>query len=158
MTAAQRMEAFLAFSAEVTAFTAFQLRGTGMADTYLDTVVRVVGADIVDDLLRAHALAPHAVGDDRASRDAHLRLTIFGDARLGPVARNILKLWYLGIWYELPRAWIEAHGAGTANVKFMASAQAYTEGLLWPAIGANPPGAKAPGYASWVGPPHIPSF
>lgn len=158
MNVAQRMEAFLAFSAEVTAFTAFQLRGTGMAGTYLDTVVRVVGAAIPDDLLRAHALAPHPLGSDRASRDAHLRLAIFGDARLGPVARNIIKLWYLGIWYELPRAWIEAHGAGAANVKFMVSAQAYTEGLLWPAIGANPPGAKAPGYASWVGPPQIPTF
>ena len=24
---------------------------------------------------------------------------------------------------------------------------------MWPAIGAHPTGAKAPGFASWVGPP-----
>jgi hypothetical protein len=35
---------------------------------------------------------------------------------------------------------------------------AYTEGLLWVAIGANPPGAKAPGYGSWARPPQIPAF
>ena len=63
-----------------------------------------------------------------------------------------------GSGYELPRAWIEAFGARAANITFMASAQAYTEGLLWPSIGANPPGAKAPGFASWVGPPQIPPF
>ena len=151
MNAAPRMEAFLAFSAEITAFEPFELRGTGMADAYLDTVVRVVGDRIVDDLLAAYSAAPSG-----SRRAAHLRLAIFGDARLGPVARNVIKLWYLGIWYELPRAWIDAYGALPANVTFMASAQAYTEGLLWPAIGANPPGAKAPGFASWVGPPQIP--
>lgn len=151
------MASFLAFSAEMTAFTAFDLRGTGMAETYLDTATTVVGDDTIDTLLTAYAAAPAAL-DDRTLRDAHLRLAIFGDARLGPVARNLIKLWYVGIWYELPRAWIEAFGARTANIKFMASAQAYTEGLLWPAIGANPPGAKAPGYASWVAAPQIPPF
>ena len=89
---------------------------------------------------------------------ADLRRSILGDARLGPVARNIMKLWYLGIWYELPRPWIEANGARAANITFMVSAEAYTEGLVWPAVGANPPGAKAPGYASWTGPPQIPHF
>ena len=29
---------------------------------------------------------------------------------------------------------------------------------LWVAIGANPPGAKAPGYGSWAYPPQIPGF
>jgi hypothetical protein len=37
------------------------------------------------------------------------------------------------------------------------SAASYTEGLLWPTIGANPNGAKAPGYASWAQPPRIPA-
>ena len=35
------------------------------------------------------------------------------------------------------------------------TAASYQEGLLWPAIGANPPGAKAPGYGSWAQPPRI---
>ena len=158
MSASKRMDRFLAFSAEVTAFSPYELRGTGMAETYLDTAIEVVGDQTVDDLLDAYDKAPASIGKDRALRDAHLRLAIFGDAKLGPVARNIIKLWYVGIWYELPRAWIEAYGASPVDFTQMASAQAYTEGLLWPAIGANPPGAKAPGFASWVGPPQIPSF
>ncbi|HYO83919.1 MAG TPA: hypothetical protein VES20_21125, partial [Bryobacteraceae bacterium] len=44
------------------------------------------------------------------------------------------------------------------NVGFMVSAAAYTEGLLWPAIGANPPGAKGPGYGSWALPPRVPGL
>lgn len=146
------MDAFLAFSAEATAFTVFELRGTGQAQAYLDKVVEVAGAALVAQLLAVHAKTP------AAGREAHLRRELFGDPRLGPVARNIIKLWYVGIWYELPPAWIEAYGAGPADVDTMVSGQAYTEGLLWVAIGANPPGAKAPGYGSWTGPPRIPPF
>ena len=99
-----------------------------------------------------HAKAP-ATG-----REAFLRRELYGDPRLGPVARNVIKLWYVGIWYELPSAWVEAYGAGPADVDTMVSGAAYAEGLLWVAIGANPPGAKAPGYGSWTGPPCIPPF
>jgi hypothetical protein len=74
------------------------------------------------------------------------------------VARNIVKMWFVGIWYELPREWTEAFGARPGNVTFVVSGTAYTEGLLWPAIGANPPGAKAPGYGSWAFPPQIPAL
>ena len=37
-----------------------------------------------------------------------------------------------------------------------ASPQAYPDALLWRAVGSNPPGAKAPGYASWAHPPVFP--
>ena len=152
-----RMERFLAFSSDMTCFEIFQLLGTGQAQAYLDAADDAVGADLVDALLTAFGSVP--VGEpNSAARKSALRREILGDATLGPIARNIIKLWYLGIWYQLPRAWIEANGAREANVTCMVSAAAYTEGLLWPAIGANPPGAKAPGYASWVGPPQIPSF
>ena len=147
------IERFLAFSAEITAFTTFELLGTGQAQGYLNTVTEVVGQPVVEQLLDAYdrvRTAPQSV------RDHKLRREIFGDEKLGPIARNIIKLWYVGIWYELPRAWTEAFGAREKNVPFMVSAAAYTEGLLWLAIGANPPGAKAPGYGSWAEPPEIP--
>ena len=145
---------FLAYSAEATAFTLFELRGTGQAQAYLDKVIEVVGAPLLTNLLAVHAEAPAT----EPARREHLRRQLFGDARLGQVARNIVKLWYVGIWYELPPAWIEAYGAGFADVDTMVSSQAYAEGLLWVAIGANPPGAKAPGYGSWTGPPELPKF
>lgn len=147
------MDKFLAFSAEVTAFTTFDLVGTGQAQAYLNTVTGVVGEKVMEELLGAYANLRNTA---QPQRDERLRREIFGDEKLGPIARNIIKLWYSGIWYELPRAWTDTFGALEKNVTFMASAAAYTEGLLWPAIGANPGGAKAPGYASWVGPPQIP--
>jgi hypothetical protein len=152
-----RLERFLAFSADVTAFTRFELRGTGQAQEYLDTVVRIVGATIIDRLLDLHASAVAAAASDQVRREDLLRREVLSDPQVGPVARNIVKMWFVGIWYELPREWTEAFGARPGNVTFVVSGTAYTEGLLWPAIGANPPGAKAPGYGSWAFPPHIPA-
>ena len=158
MTDNDRLGQFLAFSADVTAFTAFELLGTGQAQAYLSTVEDVVGKPLVDELLGAYGRVRSEAHAGESALDNLLRRDIFSDEKLGPVARSIVKLWYVGIWYELPRAWIESFGAVDKNHTFMVSAAAYTEGLLWPAIGANPPGAKAPGYGSWAAPPRIPDL
>jgi len=146
------IENFLAFSAEVTAFPVFDLRGTGLAEAYLGAVEGVIGRDLLGQLLDAYG---RVQCDDKDERVHRLRREIFGNEKLGPIARNIIKLWYIGVWYELPHEWTESFGAIEKNVTFMVSASAYTEGLLWVVIGANPPGAKGPGYGSWVGPPQI---
>jgi hypothetical protein len=156
MTPDDRLARFLSVSADLTAFTAFQMQGTGQAPDYLSAVTEVVGEAVVDELLDAHERARAELRQDEAELDDLLRREILSDEKLGPVARNVIKLWYVGIWYELPRAWTEAFGALEKDLTFTVSPAAYTEGLLWPAIGANPPGAKAPGYGSWVGPPRIP--
>lgn len=145
---------FLRFSAEMTAFTVFELRGTGEAENYAATVEKIVGAALLADLLDAY---DRVDATDRAQRQAQLRQHVLGDERLGPVARNIIKLWYVGIWYQLPRAWSQACGVREGDVTFTVSPNAYTQGLLWPAVGANPPGARAPGYGSWASPPEIPA-
>jgi hypothetical protein len=145
------LDSFLAFSSEVTAFSRFELEAAGQARAYLATVVEVVGEDLLDRLFKAHASLSRT-----PDRKAQLQRDIFGDQTLGPIARNIIKLWYVGMWFQLPRAWAEAHGSRPADVLHTVSPEAYVEGLLWPAIGAHPPGAKAPGYGSWAGPPAIP--
>lgn len=148
---------FLAFSAEVTAFTVFELQGTGQADAYRNTVVDVVGGELLDELLDTYDSVRR---EEPQTRTERLRREIFGDEKLGPIARNIVKLWYVGIWYQLPQSWTEAFGARPEDVEHMVCANsqpAYAEGLLWTAIGANPPGAKGPGYGSWVAPPQIPA-
>lgn len=155
MTATDRLAQFVALSTELTAFTAFELHGTGQAPAYLSTVDEVVGEQLVDDLVALYT----QIRDEAPEADAfarRLRADVLSDERLGPVARNIIKLWYVGIWYELPRAWREAFGARENGASFTVSATSYTEGLLWPAIGASPPGAKPPGYGSWADPPRIP--
>lgn len=145
-------EQFLALSTEITAFTTFELQGTGMADAYLATLLNVVGEETVQQLLAAWEQAQRAPNLEEA-----LRRTIFGDEKLGPITRNILKMWYIGTWYQLPYSWTQRFGALDNDTTFVVSPMAYTEGLLWPTIGAHPPGAKAPGYGSWAAPPSIPA-
>jgi hypothetical protein len=150
-----RLSQFLDFSTELTCFTRFELLGSGQAQEYLDTARRVVGT-VLDDLLDAYKRISPTVDTD--ARNQALRRQILGDERLGPVARAIIKLWYIGSWYELPRSWTEAYGALANNTSFVVSPASYAEGLLWIAIGAHPPGAKAPGYGSWASEPVIPRF
>jgi hypothetical protein len=142
---------FLAFSSRVTAFTEFDLHGTGQARSYLDTVVRVVGEGLLAELLDAYDRAVSQVG-----RTTALEAEVFSSEKLGPIARNIIKLWYVGVWYELPSDWTDSFGALENDGTFTASPAAYPEALLWRAIGANPPGAHGPGYGSWAQPPRIP--
>jgi len=150
-----RLAQFLAYSAYVTAFSEFDLQGTGQAQAYLSTVEDVVGEDVVGELLAIYDRISSGAGGDAAATDDGLRRELFSDDRLGPVARNIIKLWYVGIWYELSPEWSEAFGARDGDATFVVSPSAYTEGLLWPAIGANPSGAKAPGYGTWAFAPRI---
>lgn len=154
-THAMRLDRFLQFSSVATAFTVFELTGTGMAADYLAVVDRIVGAAVTDRLLAAYEQATASGATPPELEDA-IRRDVLSDPLLGAVARNIVKMWYVGVWYALPAAWSDAFGVRPGDTTFTVSATAYTEGLLWPAIGASPPGAKAPGFGTWAGPPHIP--
>lgn len=146
----ETLGAFLELSAVLTGFTTFRLRGTGQAEAYLATLHEVVGEATVTALLAAWRSVAVEAEVDRA-----LRLDILSDERLGPVARNLIKLWYVGTWNALPADWREAYAATDRDRTFVVSPEAYTEGLLWPAIGANPSGAKPLGYGMWATPPRI---
>ncbi|MDB9382419.1 hypothetical protein PN465_09305 [Nodularia spumigena CS-584] len=148
---------FLDFSAEVTGFSRFDLEGTGQADLYFDTVLKVVGEDIFGELLTIfHDLDKRAKKKyDPVILSEGLRSQILESSKRGPVARNIIKLWYTANWYELPEAWEAWYGAGKENSHFIPSPQSYPEGLVWRAVGVNPPGAKAPGYGTWSEPPSV---
>jgi hypothetical protein len=152
-----RLGDFLSFSCAVTGFRAFQLRGTGQVELYLATADEIVGAETMNQLLTASSEVLRDVGDDPAAVQAELRRRILSDDLLGPVARALIKLWYVGTWYQLPTEWLQRYGENPANRTFVVSAGSYTEGLLWPAIGANPPGAKAQGYGMWALPPVVAS-
>lgn len=157
MTDRERLSRFLDFSSALTAFTVYDLRGTGQAEPYLSTVTDVVGAEIVDKLLDTYARVKTEAQIEGFDVDRTLRREILADELLGPVARNIIKMWYVGIWYQLPATWRQTFGTRENDFMHVVSAAAYTEGLLWTAIGANPNGAKAPGYGSWAQPPRIPA-
>jgi hypothetical protein len=148
---------FIEFSAEVTAFSAFDLHGTGHAEIYRSVVTRVVGEKLLTELLDAYDRAVADSADAGAQARARgLAVEVFSDDKLGAIARNIIKLWYAGVWYELPDDWTDTYGALPNDGTFTASPQAYPEALLWRAVGSNPPGARAPGYGSWAFQPVFP--
>ena len=125
MSTGELQERFLALSAELTAFSTLDLQGTGQAGTYLSCVVRVVGEGLLGELLNAYEQAVWAAGPDREERARLLSRDVFSDEKLGPIARNIIKIWYVGIWYELPAEWVESFGALENDGTVTASAAAY---------------------------------
>ena len=131
------LERFVALSAELTGFREVDIWGTGQAEHHLDLVLAVAGDDLVARLLKSHA--HHALADPD----------------LGPLARNLIVLWYLGQWDQMPRGWRDRHGASPADTAGVPSAGSFREGLVWTAIGAHPTGAKPPGFGSWATPPEL---
>jgi hypothetical protein len=129
---------FVALSARLTGFREVDLHGTGQARAHLDLVLAVAGEPLTARLLAA---------DPRRA---------LADPDLGPLARNVIVLWYLGQWDELPRDWRDRNGAAPADVAHVASAAAFRAGLVWPAIGTHATSANPPGFGSWATPPAAP--
>jgi hypothetical protein len=132
---------FLEFSAAVTGFSQFHLQGTGQAALYFNTVRGIVGGQIFEELLQTF----HDYGVD----------AVLMSGKLGPIARNIIKLWYIATWEQLHSEWRERFGVPVNDGTFIAAPYAYPEALVWSAIGVNPPGAKAQGYGTWSDPPSV---
>lgn len=149
---------FLKFSVVVTGFPKFHLEGTGLASLYFETVRDIIGEELFKELLETfHRLEELKAkeNNDESILTNGLRSEILGSEKLGPIARNIIKLWYVATWYQLPQSWRDVFGTKKNDRTFIISPQAYPEGLLWPAIGVNPPGAKPPGYGTWSEPPLV---
>ena len=145
---------FLALSVALTGYSRFRLLGTGQAQLYFSTLTDVVGEATVTELLQAFQRVRDAAVND-AAFEPLLRAEILSDEKLGPIARNAIKLWFIGVWYQLPPEWREAYGIREKDITFVPSPASYAEGLLWPTIDANPSGAKGPGYGTWALPPRI---
>lgn len=141
---------FLAVSAALTGFSAAELAGTAMGPVYWTHVVEILGERLAARWLAVGRNAVHRAGGDIAGE---LDRRMLADADLGPPARALIVLWYTGQWTQLPASWRDRNGASPVDVDAVLSADAYTEGLVWKAIGAHPQGAKAPGFATWVAPP-----
>lgn len=155
MAPADLLHGFLALSSALTGFSVYRLKGTGQAESYLSTATGIVGEATVRALVSAFCRIVDQAGGDEDTIEHGIRRNILSDNKLGPVARNLIKLWYIGTWYALPVEWREAYAAGGRDRTFIVSPDAYTEGLLWPAVGASPSGAKPLGYGMWARAPRI---
>jgi hypothetical protein len=147
---------FVALSVAITGYDDAVLWGTGMVESYLAFLIGAIGDQVTGQLLLAWSRVVDAAGGDFQMLERLMRDEIFADATLGPVARNLIILWYLGEWQQLPADWRDVHGAHVGDQTCFVSPDAYTQGLVWRAIGAHPQGAKMPGYGSWALPPQTP--
>lgn len=134
---------FLQLSVILTGFDEDFLRGTGMLQTYYDELLRIIGAREAGELFGAFDRV--ADGDD-----TQLRKVVLNNHRYGPIARNVMTMWYLGMWTQLPRKWRDKYGATSDDTDHVVSAAAYRESLVWPAAGTHPMSAKAPGFGTWA--------
>jgi len=137
-------ENFLLLSAQLCGISKFDLMGTGYARSYFETVEDIVGRDVLHRLLEAFATLHAATA---------MQAAILNHPEFGPIARNIIKLWYSATWFQLTSTWRENFGARPGDRTFVPHPYAYAESLLGPAVGAHPAGAKPTGYQSWTLPP-----
>jgi hypothetical protein len=140
-----RSDLFLDLSALLTGFSRVQLLGTGVADEYLQALEATLPEDVLDTLLVSYERLP--AGDQR---EGALASEILGDSKLGPVARNLILLWYCGSWTALPKDWRETYGASPLDTDRVISAASYVAGLQWAAAGAHPIGARQQGFGAWA--------
>lgn len=151
----QDFDRFITLSAALTGFTRSDLLGTGVGGQYYGLVFDIAGADICGELFSAFESIARR---NRAGSDGYndaIGARILQNPKIGPVARNIIKMWYLGNWDQMPFPWREQYGAHPRDVDQVVSAHAYTEGLVWRAIGSHPPGAKQPGFGTWSMEPQV---
>ncbi len=153
LTSPDTRRQFVALSVILTGFNDAELWGTGMVDPYLDWIRSIVGDPCLGDLLSASQGAIDAANGNEATLERLIRLNLLEDDLLGPLARNLIVLWYLGQWNQLPPDWRDAHGASALDQTCIVSPDAYAEGLVWKAIHTHPQGAKQPGFGSWSLPP-----
>ena len=147
----ESLNSFVSLSTLLTGFEAHRLLGTGQTALYLETLETHAGSENTRALL--DAWTNHIAGAEDVDRA--LRHHVLGDPRLGPIARHLIKLWFVGCWRQLPQDWRDRYGEGLPDGDVVPSPGSYTEGLLWPTVGANPPGAKPFGYGMWATPPRV---
>lgn len=141
----ERADVFLDLSALLTGFDRVHLVGTGVADSYLQTLDDVLPEDVLRDLFAAYEALPPDEG-----REAAVARDILGDPRLGPVAQNLIILWYCGTWTALPEDWRGAYGTSAEDTDRVISPEAYVAGLQWAAAGAHAMGARQQGFGAWA--------
>jgi hypothetical protein len=148
---------FLKLSAKLTGYSEEELQGTGMLETYYCVLMKEQDQDGIRTFLEKarHVLESSDVEaeiktafidiPDTATRPQ----TPYDQMQYDGLAPRIILMWYTGIWTTMN--WKDRMSQQERTA--MVSAEAYEEGLIWPAAETHPAGAKQPGYGSWETPP-----
>lgn len=143
-------EAFVAISAVLTGYDRAELYGTGCVQEYLHQFRQVLPEKILLEFLDPGPGLYADLGPARDDVEREVRSHYLSNGMLGPPARALIQLWYLGQWTPLPTKWRNLYGASHFDVTRIISTRAYKEGLVWDAIGAHPMGAKQQGFGAWA--------
>lgn len=148
----ETLKLFLSMSSHLSGFTKTELSGTGMLEPYYDEVNLIIGEREMGQLLSAY----YDIEESSDTNNLHneIQNKIMDNDHYGPVAKNIIRLWYLGEWKQLPNEWRDTYGATSFDTDHIVSPQAYQEGLVWIAAGAHPMGAKQQGFGAWANDPN----
>lgn len=152
MTDADRLSVFVDLSAVLTGFDAAQLNPPldplALAQEYLTFLLGKAGVPVVELLFATYQQVAAGAGGDPDKLRQGVSSAILDNPALGPLARRIIRMWYLSIWYELePPAPFGSPG------DVVISSNAYTRGLAWEAIQAHPMGFSELRYGYWADPP-----
>jgi hypothetical protein len=151
-----KTEDFYALSVVLTGYSAFELHGTGVGQAYFEAVNKIVGDEIFAELLTTFRDVEQQADGEEDKLEREMRNRILSNPKLGPIARSIIKMWYLGNWSQLPQEWYDKYSKPSQTVAdYVISAQSYVEGLVWKAMGSHPMGAKWPGFGTWSEPINV---
>lgn len=148
-------DGFLALGAALTGYDRAALWATGCVSLYRGQLDAVAGPALGPRLEEIGGIL--AALPDGPARDDLIRDELLSDADLGPLARSLIQLWYLGQWTPMPADWVARNGARPADTARILSRGSYVEGLVWDAIGAHPMGAKPQGFGAWAEEPPQPA-
>ena len=133
---------FVALSAALTGFSAFELYGTGQVLTYYHIIKEHLATSGIEQTLDSIVNGFH-LSQTTAQNEQYLEKTLGSCEYASAFIRSVIKLWYLGQWYNPTKP----------DETYIPSAQSYSNGLVWIAIDAHPQGAKQQGFAAWAVPP-----
>lgn len=149
----ENFEIFIQLSVALTGFKRTDLLGTGMAFAYFEIMSERTGHEASSELWKESKKLFKIADKDEEKLVIEIRKHIMSHSMYGPMARGLIKLWYLGQWEAMPGHWRNLYGNHLSDVNQIISSDSYREGLVWTAIGAHPMGAKQPGFGTWSGPP-----
>jgi hypothetical protein len=136
-------ERFLTLSVYLTGYRRIELQGTGMLDEYYSRVNTAIDHGYLQKLWSITALLAEVAATEEGDVNAEIKRMIMDDRDLGPIAKNIIKLWYRGDWPDSAAKFGASYTSG----------RAYQEGLMWRTMRSHAPAAKQPGFGSWSMPP-----